>query len=204
MVRMSEKERAHQKMLLRGLENLSDLGGFIKEQIEDEIYDLYPSIVATMTEKYCPLGPGFWDVADAIENAIKETDKYADYVFDEDGDPYEVPNPEFDEWVINQIARITTENNKCGKSYFWSGWKLTRETRKALMRLNALDERVLYLFYGIDEKHKLTAKQISELPEFSCTEEYINKVIEAVEKTLNRCEWGNEEFIQVCDAHRTR
>lgn len=70
MVRMSEKDRAHQKMLLHGLENLADLGGFIREEVEDEIFNLYPSIVAEKIEKYCPLGKGFWDVADAIEKIL--------------------------------------------------------------------------------------------------------------------------------------
>ena len=30
MMRTAEKDRAHQKMLLYGLENLADLGGFIR------------------------------------------------------------------------------------------------------------------------------------------------------------------------------
>ena len=204
MMRTAEKDRAHQKMLLHGLENLADLGGFIREEVEDEIFNLYPSIVAEKIEKYCPHGKGFWDVADAIEIAIEEMDKYAEFDFDEDGDPFVIPDPEFEEWVVDQVARITSENIQNESGDFWISWDLTRETKKALMELNALDERILFLSSGIGKENKLTAKEIAELDEFACSEEYIIKVIDAIEKILNCCEWGKEEFEQVCATHRSR
>jgi hypothetical protein len=187
--------------MLRGLEGLAELGGFIKEEIEAEICEVYPSTVFLKTEKYCPLGPGFWEVADATERAYRETEKYVEY--DEDSDPFELPNLEFDGWVIDQVARITAENLGNEKSSFWMDWGLSGRVGRALMQLNALDERILFLSSGI-EGDKLTAKQISELPEFSCSEEYIQKVLNAIELTLAHGDWGDCEFEKICDAHRSR
>ena len=204
MAEMSEKERAQKKLLLRGLENLSELGGFIKEQIEDSIYELYPSIVVSKTENYCPLGPGFWNVADSVELAVKNTGKYVVYEFDEKGEPYVVSDSEFEEWLIDQVARIETEKIRKEKGSFWLEWKLSRETKRVLMNLNALDERILFLSSGIGNGEKLDAIQIAALPEFSCSEEYINCVMDVIDRTINHCEWGNNEFNQVCDEHRSR
>lgn len=204
MVNMSEKERAKIKLLLRGLENLLGLGGFIKEQIEEEIYELYPSIVISKTKKHCPLGPGFWNVADAVEIAERETIFYTEYVFDENGEPDEVPNSGFDEWLVDQVAKIEIEKYRNEKSSFWLDWEFTKETKMIMMRLNGLDERVLYLSSGVGNVKKLNALEIAELPEFSCSEKYISKVINAIEKQMNYCEWSNDEFNQVCNEHRSR
>lgn len=190
--------------MLRGFENLSGLGGFIKEQIEEEINELYPSIVISKTKKHCPLGPGFWDVADAVEIAERETGFYTEYVIDEYGELDEIPDPEFEEWLVDQVARIETEKFRYEMGSFWLDWELTKETKMVMTKLNALDERVLYLSSGVGNMEKLSALQIAELPEFSCSENYISKVMDANERVLSNCEWGLEEFYQVCNEYRTR
>lgn len=201
---MADIEKKKKKMLLKGIEKLSDLGGFIKEEIEDEINELYQNDVLEITEKYFPLGAGFCDVADAVENAIKNANKYADIEYDEYGETYLFQYSGFDEWAIDQIARLTAEKFKNEKNSFWISWNLTRETRKALQGLNALDERILYLISGINNKNKLTAKQISELPEFSCKEEFITTVIDVIETSFKHFKNANDDFEKECNAHRLR
>lgn len=199
MVIMSEREKAHRLVMLRGLEGLMELGGFIQEEIEAEIRAVYPDLVVTKVEKYCPPGPGFWEVADATTRVNGKLQKYErkDEIFGEE-------TMEFHEWVIDQVARIVTENVRKGKRSFWRDWKVPERDKLTLQNLNALDERILVLSSGIEGEDKLTAEEISRLPEFSCSEEYIQRVLDTIDRILHHGDWGNCNFEKICDENRSR
>lgn len=198
MIRMSAKEREQRKIFLRGLEGLVEMGGFIKEQILDEIYLLYPSIVSSKMEEHgFSLGPQFWTVADAIENAIVDLGRYSDFLINEDGDFFEIQNEEFEEWAIDQIARLEIQKSQSGEERFWQSWKWTPKTKKVLNSLNVLDERILYLISGLDGE-KMDAIQISQMPEFDCDVEFIELIIDLLEHRMNFYEWSKPEFDTFC------
>ena len=203
---MQSVQRADVKKrtLMRGLENLSDLGGFISEEIEDRIYELYPSEVVSKTLAYCPLGPGIWDVLSAVEKAQESIDDVIEErLYDESEDYSGDSETEAYEWMIDQIARLETERVRSGKKFFWQNWELSRETKRALKELNALETRVLALSKGVDSEEKLDAGQIAKLSEFQCREEFIVKVLEMIKHKIRYPGWSNVESSQACDAHRS-
>lgn len=202
MIRKSSEDRERSKQMLRGLEQLVELGGFIQEQIEEEIYQLYPKYLILKMKKYYPLGPGFWEVADVVEGAVKKLGKYSDYILEYDISDF--IESEFIEWLVDQIARLEVERVKSGNGNFWKKWELKMEAKRALMKLNVLEERVLYLSAGLDGKEKLNASQIANLPEFQCSVNYIKIIMKVIEQTMRRCNWGREEFYRMCNAYRTR
>lgn len=186
------------KQQICGLENLISLGGFIKEQIEDEIAKIYPGIVIRATEKYCPYGPGFCHVADIVEESLLENDRYR-FV-----NPKDFPNRLFDEWFANQIARLETEKYFGEKSCLWSDWDLSKEIRNALKQLNALEERVLFFVSGLSGQEEMSVSQIAELPEFDCRPEFIHYIIKAIDMAFDDCTWGNKEFIESCELYKSK
>lgn len=198
---MTEKEKIQKKIFLRGLDNLWGVGGFIGEEIENEIYEVFPDDVISGTEKYCPMGKGFLNVAEAVDAAYKEMGKYRDYEYEDDIEFVEEFDEEFENWILDQVARLVADRYKHQTKNFWADWKLSRETRHKLMNLNALDERVLCLLSGIENGEKMNAKQISEIPEFACCERYIEKIISVIDESISIRDWGIDEFSQVCDAH---
>ena len=200
-----KEEREAMRGLIHSLEQLVDYGGFIKEAVEETVFNFYPPGVAINAEKYSPIGPGFCYVADRVEDAYFDLERYSDYYFDEESEPCEESNPEFVKWAIDQVARIETEKYKCAKTEpFWKNWDLSRETKNALKKLNALDERVLYLSCGMGKADKLTAGEIAKLSEFSCDAAYIERVLETIEDTMGLSEWGGVEFMHICETQRTR
>ena len=74
--RKAEAMMKTKRAQLWGTEKLIELGGFIKEAIENKILSLYPSAVSEAAERYCPIGPGFWEVVDAAQDAFN---RYTDY-----------------------------------------------------------------------------------------------------------------------------
>lgn len=189
-------ERKKRKDFLRGMEMLAELGGFVKDQIEDELSAIYPREVLSVTKKYCPVGPGIWEVADAVERALIEMGKYDDcereiastIEFDDDEEDNQdmgyYENADFEKWVVEQVARIETDNYKNGKGMTEPVRELSEEMRTALMSLNALDRKILYLLSGIENEKELTIQQIAQLPEFLCSEEYIAKVKNVIDQAL--------------------
>ena len=57
MAKLSKREKDRIRKFLGGAENLVELGGFIEEEIKEQIYSMYYDEVISYTEKYCPVGP---------------------------------------------------------------------------------------------------------------------------------------------------
>lgn len=200
MAKLSKREKERIRRVLGGIENLVELGGFIEEEIKEEICSMYYDEVISYTEKYCSIGPGFFEVADAVEQAMDQSDKYEKINANSCKNPFVVLDTEFQEWLLSQVARIESEKVKKKEKSFWSDWKLTPITKRVLQKFNAVEERVLYLSHGVAEEEAMSAEQIAAMPEFSCGPEYIEKIIKIIENELKCSKWCNQEFHQVCDA----
>ncbi len=228
MERMLLVDREREKIKMRGIENLYDMGGFIQGQIEEEFYRLYPDEVVEAALKYFPIGQGIWDVLDGIDQTFDKLSMYRhlnrngdnespkhryfdddddyddDECFDDDELPFVQLDEDFDEWLVDQAARIASQNVKNGTAHFWSGWKLRHSMKSALEKLNVLEERVLILSNGLEDAAPMTAGQIAKSEEFSCPIDYINILIDAIEKSFDLSKCSNEEFAQACAEYKSR
>ena len=200
MAKMSQREKEQTKRLLAGLEKLTDMGGFIAEELQEKIYEMYGDNVISITEKYCSLGPWFYIVADAVETAMECQTKYEHLDFDEDDEPYWCSDDEFADWIFDLVAKFESDKVKKGESRFWMDWDLSFATQKILLKFNAVEDRVLYLSKGLDNKKAMNAEEIAALPEFQCEPKYVQKILCFVERELRFHDRCGKEFNQAVEA----
>ncbi len=190
------------KERLAKMEPLVPLGGFAKTRIEGEIEESFnPGFIDTI-EKYRPIGSGFMKMVDPVGNAYNEVMNYECYEFDEEGCPSPVNNADFNSWYIDHTARLVSERLDNNTGRFWNKWNVGRDVRRSLSRLSVLEERILYLAYGLDSDGKRrTPEEIAALPEFGGDEEYISMVWERVTSYIEKGEESREKFEQLCREH---
>lgn len=195
----------NQKKILKGLEGLIELDGFIKEEIEDQFADVYPGHILTYAEKYYPIGPGFCELANATLEATGYIFRYNLIIEDETtSETIEFrADDEFQKWMEEQVTRLQAEKIKHGNKNFWKNWKLSHSAKSVLKEFNALEERVLCLADGLDGKEPMSTLQIAQLPEFSCKEIYISAVLNYVRKNIAK-KIKTENFKQICEEQRTK
>lgn len=206
--------------VMRGSEKLCVLGGFIQDQIELEIAGLYSGEVTQAVEKYCKNEPELWHVADIIEETLENYDEKLyrcklidgeelgydeyderNYHDDKEDDYRENRFKEFKEWLADQTARLEYEKCKNNQQMPWAKWDLKVGTRRALQKLNALEERIAFLMNSTREDEITSAKKIAGLPEFQCDVKYIVCVRDFVYEQLAESHNGKEEFEQACKEH---
>lgn len=213
VMRDDKNEKISEKTLYSTV-NLIRLGGFIGECIEDALYDLFDESVIEKTLHYCDFGPGFRQVLCAVNEAMKTMyGKYGKICTHEQTETKELSeneisnilidiyglnvdyeaagrdvraDSEFTDWAADQIARLEAKKIHGNEENVLKKHTFPRKVRKALMQLNALDERILYLSGSWNENGKMDAGQIAALPEFSCDVSFIEAVLEAVMKTIKR------------------
>lgn len=196
--RNPEKER--RMPMLRGMEKLISMEGFIRDAIEEGMEAILPYKVKDMVFRYADTEKGFWDVVEATERAFIEM---KDYERNEDGEPIMMWDEDFEEWYIGQTARVVAQRVKTGEACFWNDWTLSRDARFALQKMLPLDEYILFLSCGLDGSKNRDAKEIAALPEFEGSEAFIETMFERLEKYLETSERVKEEFGQACEIHRT-
>ncbi len=165
------------KETLRKTECLYQLGGLIKDYIDNLLHQEYdPSIVSAITRRM-KIGEGVIPVIEALnEEKI---------IFDNHCTGYQLPDNEnsidkddLSEWYIDQSARLICAKNGRHEGYFWQSWDLEPRIRRRLINLGKVEERILLLSIETDKNGKTrNAGDISELPEFGCDEKYIEYVI---------------------------
>ena len=181
------EDKQHKKRQIESLKNIYDMGGFFKKSITKEIKEMYIEEIISITEKYCPLGPMFCRVADAVLETSENLSKYNFAIEGEDGNViYFSIDLEFEDWLLEQAARIGTNKIKNGKESFWNNWNISRSTKSVLNNLNVVEEEILILSKGLGKKKALTALQIAQLPEFACKREYIEAVLNYVYRSLGK------------------
>ena len=188
-----------QKKIIKKAEPFASLGGFARTRLEEMVDDAYnPEFVAKI-EKYRPIGNGFMAVAGSVVKAYNEVQNYECYEFDEEGCPSPVNNVGFDSWYIDHTARLVSERLDNNTGRFWNKLDVGRDVRRSLSRLSVLEERILYLAYGLDSDGKRrTPEEIAALPEFGGDEEYISMVWERVTSYIEKGEESREKFEQLC------
>ncbi len=170
--------------LLSSLEGLALLGGFIKTYLEDLACEIYGRHFIDLISPYLPVGPGFCDAAASVRAAMLEVNEYSSLYRDLNSKytPYSDVDKKFCDFVTSQIARLAakriTDNEEMD---FLMKSDIPPGKRAYINELNLLDIRILYLLSA----KKLSAYEISKLPEFKCKEAYINTV-------LNKLDHKNE------------
>lgn len=197
---MNEKEM--RRMMHQGTENLIELGGFIQEEVENELSDLFSKKTAVAVEKYCGIGQGFWYVANETEKAFLNASKY------DEGPSRErrtILNRDvkFDNWIVDHTARCATDIFKSEKKRAWNTWKIPRDIKRVLNELSPLEERILCLQYGLDGNKTHTIQQIANSKEFKCPSEYVLRIVNYIERELKTCASGIEKFVDACDRYHT-
>lgn len=75
----TDKKVEEYRKMLRCSEGLISLGGFIKEELEDQIYGFYEDDVLEAVLKHCEMGPGFAYIANEVEEADEEFGQYEEH-----------------------------------------------------------------------------------------------------------------------------
>lgn len=106
------------------------------------------------------------------------------------------------EWYLDQVARCAVEKLNGKMPCFWEKWKLTHTTKKLLLKMNPLEERLMKLFvYSGGKDVSEVMKYISDLPEFACDELLIKAAFECLWKNLGIPASCRNEFIEACGKH---
>jgi len=167
--------------LLKSLEPLAPLGGFIKDYIEELACAEYGGHMIDLISPYIPVGPGFSYSIEAVKEAMKNMNEYSPYSWKQEARhiPFAFADKKFCDFVTSQIARLSAKrlNNNEEMDYLLSA-DLPPGKKECISKLNLLDIRILYLI----SKKKLSAYEISKLPEFKCSEMYINSVLNKIDE----------------------
>lgn len=190
--------------MLKKLEGLLELGGFIEKSIYEEFESFFADNVIEAVEQYQPFGKGFCDIAYKVMQASGEYEfrGYRSYISKEKTD--ELDGSKYQNWIINQLSRLEVEQkiNKAGR--FWEKWNLSRMSGNVLRNLNVLEERILYLSKGLMNGKKLSVSEIAALPEFSCDKKCIEYIKKYLDEKLNIEGWDSDEFNKRCEEYREK
>lgn len=197
-----ERMKRQKREQLRGMEELVSQGGFFRETIMNEIAEVLDEEVLNLVEKQCEIGTGFWYVADEVEKAANDEERFEEENSGNNSWAQRKKDGIFRKWQLEQVARCSKEKFLSGQGYFWDGWKMSVGARMALGRMNSLDERILYLTYGLDGKGKRSAAEIAALPEFNCPISYIEKLQNSVQGIL-KIGGREQEFARNCENYST-
>ena len=170
-----DREIQEKKALYRGLEKHVGLGGFIAEQIELDAYELFSDDVIEAVDKHITYGPGFWEVADAtydVSDSISECCAFSHH------------DKDFEDWTLDNVARLEAERYRSGKGYYWMNLNAPIMIKRKLSRLNALEEKILFLSLGLCGDEEMTKEEIALLPEFECPVEYVERILGGIDESL--------------------
>lgn len=197
------------RIMHQGTENLIALGGFIQEEVENELSDLFSKKTSVAVEKYCGIGPGFWYVANETEKAFNQLNKYSETAIlreefsRRDRRAFSDVDTKFNQWVIDQTARCATDIFQSEGKRDWSNWTISRDIKRVLNELSPLEERILCLQFGLNGNKVHSVQGIAQLEEFKCPVEWVVRIEKYIEKRLNLCASGIKEFVSACERHHS-
>ena len=173
------------KNMVKSMIPLAKAEGFVAEIVEEQLATIYPEAVLMVVERYCPIGPDFVPVADALVKVLDEAINHYRYGTETEQPEY------FLAWVANQVAIYEMDRIKNNQIY-WNPKELSRGTRALLSRLNVFEKRILWYISGnkdidndmdIDEK----ADILCEMPEFNGMEDYVLPILKALNRIIGDC-----------------
>lgn len=190
------------------IESFVSMGGFIQEATEEQLCDGYPLSLVETVEKYCKVGPGFTHIISAVQEAGKnrrlplESDYAALFDYEEEDYEEEDYTKRLDCWYLDKTAKYEAERVSKNENRFWVSWPLNRRTRGALSKLTALEERVLYLYLGMEHGHPLMEDDIANLPEFQCETEYILNILNDIWEVFDENHAERYDFEVLSEKYR--
>ncbi len=174
---------------LRGMEKLTDQGGFIREWFTGQLKACINEEVFCVTQGCTGLGEFCIDVAEEVEKARQVVD--GDYASGNE----KVPDRDFKAWYLSATAGITLAERKEAKEGVRTRIRLSPETRSLLERFSVLERRVIWARFGLDGEKKLrNAAEIAGLPDFDCRPEYIVMVLEKIGRIMGKCQKERKAF----------
>ena len=202
------------EMIMAGeLLKLADLGGFSSDYVQSAVYELYPDCVIEASQKYYALEPGFLSVADAVDKAYLDIVSRDKYEFPEIEGSDEIEDlfyiseqlsSEFNDWVIDQVARLASEKVRNGEDSALVGRKLPGKIRNTLYQLNALDERIMHFISLSNGDDEPDPSKIAEMEEFNCKPEYISTIINYLKTMIISCGLDDSTTGQIMDIYASR
>lgn len=207
-----EKDKEQLRNQLPKIIELADMGGFIKDAIEDIFYAAYSNEIADALLKYNPFDRLMISVANRVQREV--------HIYDlsrsrrGETNPFEKPFvPErkqsipqelkgFLPWFVDTLVRYETKKARGDSDdhAFWKNWSLSQKNRRAMETLNALDERVYYLKSGLDTGLKRSNEEVAEKLETS--EWYTQMIWEILTRKLEAMECDSDELNRVCGLAR--
>ncbi|MBR4759571.1 MAG: hypothetical protein IK078_05415 [Lachnospiraceae bacterium] len=181
---MTDREWIRKKTVLSGSTELLKLGGKIREVIENEYMSLYADETVELVCKDHEIDANFFKVADELEEIASELNEKLDYFmvesFAEDESESKFSSgfvKNYVGWYLEQTVRLCFDKYENGGNRFWQDWNMTYRAKKRMSRLHPVEERILYLCWGLDQNgKKRNASEIAKLPEFKCDAEFITRV----------------------------
>lgn len=210
---LSEREWKKKKAVLSASTELLKLGGIIREMIEGEYLSLYSDETAELICKDHKIDANFFRVADKLDEVAEELNEQFEYFtadsFSEDGETSDPPRNFYKgyiQWYLEQTVRLCYDKYENSDRHFWQDWKMTYRAKKRMDRLNPLEERILFLSWGLDQNgKKRSATAIAELPEFACDPALIRQVRKALKGYLFESisvDMVQKEIIRKCEEER--
>ncbi len=207
----ADRELIKKKNVLRASTELLKLGGIIREVIEEEYLSLYPEDITDLVCKDHEIGPHFFMIADELTEVKEELMEKYEYFLPNESDKNESLSliEDYKEWYLEQTARLCYEKYEKGYTHFWQDWKMTYRAKKRMASLRPVEERILYLSWGLDQNgKKRSAKELAELPEFECGMSYV--FIQKVKKSLKGYLYEGvskdvveKEIVRMCETERS-
>ena len=185
--------RVRYTRLMQGTENLTSLGGFIREDVERELFRQIPEEIAEVIRKSGGIGIGFWKIREELEYMYIQQSKI-------DWDGVVLPleeSKEYFHWQLEKTAQILQKRYRNSEKQFWEEWELSDWTKATLQRMPCLYALVLEKSSGSDLE-KMESKELAKMPEFSCKPLWIRMLVyETDEYLMSRCfdyeEWKTQK-----------
>ncbi len=186
--------------LVKPMENLIYLGGFIEEVVKGYMYESYSDYIVDAVFDHIETGKGAWDALVSVSKANSDYRVYKKRMCPVE-EAYK-PDPDFDEWHLDQSARVACERGENMQERFWSKWKISKKNKGALECLPVLCERVFFYYEGLDDGRPKGAEKIARLPEFMCPVCYIEEVLKLGEYCIEMAGMPIETFTELCEEYR--
>jgi len=161
------------------VDRLSSMGGFIQEQVENDLISLYPSDVISGIKKYCKSGREILLVADKII-AIKRGISDDCYGAAELIQGSLLLEDEFEKWFLQQNAKAELEALR----------KAKKKENKYPAVLSRLELKILVQYV----EKRMSLEKLQEELECEENDEYIIMFLQYIKKKLERAGYNTKKL----------
>lgn len=184
------------KQLMLRMEELINIEGFIRDEVEHQILGNYERGIVEVVEKYIEVGPGFCSVANEVDKNCMRIeselfDLACEYMIEYSLEDYRC-------WYIDQTAKYAVKRYNEQPGCQWPAGLFDRKVKAVLNTLSAFEERLMFLFLGLEDGELQTEEMIAEREEFKCEPNYIFLTIERILEKFERARVDRVELERLC------